>query len=428
MSTGFATTLQPLHERLAVGRAPGWLSCGLLFSLFVVPSYDFRAGADESFGMDPQLLVRLAVCFACGVYGLQYWRSAYPFTFQFPGAWAILFCLWSAMTVVAAESPTYAATACVVLVCVTLFVPAVLAQLDKRQILLTLFAATLSYVILAWSLYYLVPSIGRSAYLVGNDTEYRVGGDAQQLGFQGLWLIVATLALVNRKTFRASRATVPILIGLLTIVSAQSRTSLAATLLILGYAVFVMAPRQRVLALALTGVLLCALGIFALASGLIGFRSDQILSTASRTGTQEEIFNITGRTEFWPFVLDRIADSPVWGYGYGSSRHALFEFDGNSFSRGELHHAHNVLLNTLLTTGAVGGLLLLAMALSLVDGALRFRELFPTLVLLAIAVTGLTESMLYGPMPRIHTIVWLLALYWHQSETVRPVSSVAHDE
>ena len=164
MSSAAVRLIQPFHEKVAPARAPAWLSCSLLFLLLIVPSYDFRPPSEESFGIDLQLLVRLGLCGACGLYGLLYLRANYSYLLQFPGAWALVFCLWAAATIPAAESPTYAATAWVVLCCVALFVPAVLAQLDQPQILLSIFASTLTFIVMAWSFSYRVPSIGRSAY------------------------------------------------------------------------------------------------------------------------------------------------------------------------------------------------------------------------------------------------------------------------
>src|SRR5262245_1483716 len=133
MSSVVIRLTQPLHERVLPSRAPAWLSCSLFFLLLIVPSYDFRPTSEEVFGLDFQLLLRLALCGACGLYGLMYWRRSYEFLLNFPGAWALVFCVWAAATIPAAESPTYAATAWIVLCCVTLFVPALLAQLDERQ-------------------------------------------------------------------------------------------------------------------------------------------------------------------------------------------------------------------------------------------------------------------------------------------------------
>jgi O-antigen ligase len=392
--------------------------------LLIVPSYDFRPPSEEEFGVDFQLLVRLALCGACGLYGLAYWRRSYAYLLNFPGAWAIVFCLWSAATIPVAESPTYAAAAWIALCCVTLFAPALLAQINERQILLTIFSATLTFIVIAWSLYYLVPSIGRSAYMVGGQIEYRVGGDAQQLGFQGVWLIATTLALAHLKVFRISHALVPITVGLTTIAFAQSRTSFITSLGIIGLTYLMKAPKTRVLTFALTGGMLITLLLFSFACGLFTFRGTDMLTAASRSGTQEEIYNVTGRTEFWPFVLKQVGKSPLWGHGFGSSRQALYEFNGHSYHMGELHHAHNTLLNVMLTTGFVGMMIVVAMFLGLFDSVFRYRQLFPTLVLTVVTIAGLTESLLFGPMPRTHTVLWLLALYWQQRYAMLPAKGM----
>jgi exopolysaccharide production protein ExoQ len=417
MSTATLRFAQPLHEKIALTRAPAWLSCLLLSAILIVPSYDFRPEADETFGLDVQLMIRLAICGACGLYGLTFWRSASSYLLNFPGAWTLLFCAWALATIPASPSPAYAAVACITLVCVTLFAPALLAQVDKRLIIKTIFASSLAFIAMAWALYYLVPSIGRSAYEAGGAIEYRVGGDAQQLGFQGLWLIAMSLVMVSARMMHWTISLVPIGIGLVTIASAQSRTSLIAAVAAIGLAILLKAPRQRVLALSMLALGVGSLGVFVLASGMFSVRGADLLTSASRSGSQEEIYNVTGRTEFWPFVLKQISKSPLWGYGFGSARYALYDFNGHSYTMGTLHHAHNIFLNTTLTTGLIGAALLLAMHLSLFDGVLRNRRLFPALVLVAIVITGLTESPILGPMPRTHTVLWLLALYWNQSDS-----------
>jgi O-antigen ligase len=419
MSSAVSLALQPLHERVSIAKAPAWLGCSLLFLLLIVPSYDFRPAADETFGLDIQLLVRLGLCFACGCYGLLYWRASYSYLLNFPGAWAIVFCAWAVATVPLAKSPAYAATAWVVLCCVVAFVPAVLAQLTKEQILRTICAATFAFIMMAWSLYYLVPSIGRSAYLADGELAYRVGGDAQQLGFAGVWLIAASLALVASGSLRWNYSLAPIGVALATIIAAQSRTSLIASLGIIGLALMLTAPRGRLLELTLTGAFLISAAVIALGSGIVSLRGTELVTAASRSGSQEELYNVTGRTEFWPFVLKQIGESPLWGHGYGCSRHALYEFNGHSYALGELHHAHNTFLNVTLTTGIAGALILAAMYLSLFDSVLRYRQVFPALALAVMVVAGLTESLLFGPMPRTHTILWLLALYWQQSDATQ---------
>ncbi|MEM9352744.1 MAG: O-antigen ligase family protein [Planctomycetota bacterium] len=417
MSTAAAHTGLQGMGVFSFARAPHWLSCSLLAALVIVPTYDFRPDAGEKFGLDTQLLVRLAVCGVCGLYGLCYWRSTASFLTLFPGAWMLLLIGWAAATLPLAVQPAYAAAACGVLACAFFFVPAVLVQLGRRTVLRTLLAAITSYIGLAWTLYFLFPSIGRSPYLVDGVIEYRVGGDAQQLGLQAVWLICVALTLSSRKELSRSATGGFVLFGLLTIAFAQSRTSLLAALAVGVVWLCLRRGRRTAVAAALTGGAVLAAGLFAYGAGLFEVRRAAVLTSVSRTGTEAEIFNITGRATFWPYVLECIAESPVTGYGYGSARHALVDFDRAGIRAAELSHAHNMLLNTALTTGLVGAAIYAAMLLGLFDSVLRYRELFPVLVLVVILLFGLTESPLFGPMPRAQTVIWLFALFWRQSAT-----------
>lgn len=401
--------------QFSLARAPVWFSSALLATLMIVPTYDFRPAADANFGLDPQLFLRLGICMVCGLYGITYWRASYSFLLSFPGAWVLILCGWATLTIPVAESPAYAAASSLVLWCVALFVPAVLAQLGKRRVLLTLFASLAVFLVLACVLYVLVPSIGRSAYLVDGEIQYRVGKDAQQLGLQSVWLIVVSLVLGMRRELRPALVAAAIGVAIVTIGLAQSRTSLVAAVVVLAFAFLTRARRQHILAGWLLAVAIGSAVLWGYACGLFTIHGTEVLSSISRTGTQEEIFNVTGRTEFWPYVLQKIGESPLWGHGYGCARQALYGFNGEGYSYGELHHAHNTILNTALTTGFVGVMIFCAMLLSLFDGLLRKRELFPSIAFLAVAVCGLTESLLFGPMPRSHTVLWIFALYWHQS-------------
>ena len=411
---------QSLPGQSELVRAPVWLSSILLAGLVIVPTYDFRPTAVANFGLDSQLFLRLGICMVCGLYGLTYWRACFPFLLSFPGAWALVFCFWASLTIPAAESPIYSASACFVLWCVVLFVPAVLVQLGKQRVLQTLCVSLTMFLALAYTFYFFVPSIGRSAYLVDGEIQYRVGGDAQQLGLQAFWLIAVSLVMAVRGELRPLLAAATIGVALVTIGFAQSRTSLIAAATVLAFAFLAKAPRQHVLAGCLLAAAIGSAALWGYASGLFTVHGTEVLSSISRTGTREEILKLTGRMEFWPYVLRQIGESPLWGHGYGCSRQALYGFNGGSYGYGELHHAHNTILNTALTTGIIGVVIVLAMLIGLFDGLLRRRELFPSVALLAVAVCGLTETLLFGPMPRSHTVLWLFALYWHQSGLSNP--------
>jgi O-antigen ligase len=129
------------------------------------------------------------------------------------------------------------------------------------------------------------------------------------------------------------------------------------------------------------------------------------------------IMSVTGRTEVWSYAIQRIFDdlhSVVFGHGYGVSKFVLNE--NNWTASFFTYHAHNTLLEALLSTGLAGTvplLLLLAYSLSWHVRFSRLRESFSLdFMLRAISVVTLilssqfTESDLVNKIGPI-TIVFL---------------------
>ena len=66
----------------------------------------------------------------------------------------------------------------------------------------------------------------------------------------------------------------------------------------------------------------------------------------------------SGRTLIWPYVIDKIGESPVIGYGrLAMKRTGLTEFLGQEFGESEAFpHPHNMYLETLLDNGIIGSI------------------------------------------------------------------------
>ena len=172
--------------------------------------------------------------------------------------------------------------------------------------------------------------------------------------------------------------------------------------------------RQRLLALA-AALLLAACGLFALGTGALSVDAERLAQSVSRSGEAEEIQNFTGRDVIWAEAWDRVCDWPVMGCGYGCSRFAL---ESEKLDPSP-HHAHNLLLNITLCTGFVGALLFLAMMAHLLVGEIARPSVVPAIALVLVALTGISEPLLFGPMPRSHTVIFLIALFWGQIDRGR---------
>jgi O-antigen ligase len=69
------------------------------------------------------------------------------------------------------------------------------------------------------------------------------------------------------------------------------------------------------------------------------------------------------RVKLWPYVADRVAEAPLAGHGFGRG---ILRLDlEHSLNDETLWHAHNVALNALVETGAVGLAALVALTLAL---------------------------------------------------------------
>jgi O-antigen ligase len=122
--------------------------------------------------------------------------------------------------------------------------------------------------------------------------------------------------------------------------------------------------------------------------------SDSVTGALGRSST------LTGRTEIWSLVASFIAERPIAGYGYsgfwlGASQESI---EVNRAMRGLVMYSHNGYLEMLLTLGAIGFLLTLAVlgigmkrALSFSEQRQAGTELWPLAFLLYFILHNLGE-------------------------------------
>ncbi len=393
------------------------VASGLLIMAVNVSTFNLSPEVEgEQFGASLQLMIRLAMCLVLGLYGLQHFDRVRPQLLEFPGAWATIFGGWSLLTVPLGLAPLYGLVAAVSTWCIILFAPAVLQHLGQRRTLESLLSGLLLYVGVNWVLYFVGGPLGRSEFAMPNgDIIYRFGNDAQQLGLQIAWALgfLLLLTLAGARPWR--RFLLPSLFLLATLPLTQSRTGMLGSAATLGVVIWEYCDgRQRALSIT-AGLLLAAGGLFALGTGAFSVDAERLAQSISRSGEAEEIQNFTGRDVIWAEAWERICDWPVMGCGYGCSRFAL---DSEKLNPAP-HHAHNLLLNITLCTGFVGALLFVAMLAHLLCSEIARPTVVPAIALVLVALTGISEPLLFGPMPRSHTVIFLIALFWGQIDRTR---------
>jgi len=180
----------------------------------------------------------------------------------------------------------------------------------------------------------------------------------------------------------------------------NSRTSIGMVF-VLGAAAILLRWRRLYL-------LIFALSVGMLAAVLILPVEDGVLRLMSRSGDIEEVTSMTGRASIWSAV-PRLIEGRSWtGFGYASSVFVLPQHEQEVGFR--TSHAHNIILQLLLTTGWIGvGLF----CLSIVFVGLRAAYLADrtALILLAyVLLNGITESSAFGTVANICSLAFAFAV------------------
>ena len=389
------------------------MGAGLLATALFVNEAVFRVIDVEQFTFDWQVGLRLAVCMACGLYGLWQLPQTQGDFRRAPGIWVVLFGVWALMTAPLALQPAHALGATAALGCMILFVPAVLRRLAGRQVLLLILGTLLAFVAASWATYFAVPQLGRTQFVTPDlQVQYRLGGlaHANALG-RVTALLIVVLLVAGLERCASWRTVLPLLgLAIVTLVATDSRTAMIAAVATAVLLVLRRLPAGWVLFAVLTMAILALLAGLAVSFGLVEADLDTLLAGASRAGTAEGIYTLTGRTHVWAFVVEKIRESPLAGYGYGCTRFVLTG-DGDL----AVYHAHNQLLNILLGGGLVGGLLVAAMLLTQLGAWAVRPQMLPDAILILVIVGGLADNMVFTPVPDACTMVWLIALFWRQT-------------
>lgn len=382
----------------------------LIGAVFLLQS-NFRPGTGAEVSLDWQIAMRLGIAGLCGFYGLLNLGAASATLFRFPLLWMVLFAAWNIVSLPFAINHLHAFTSTACLLCLVLFVPAAVAKLGRKQVLLIVTYTLLAYLVGSWFYYYAFPSIGRDVYLTDPEVGNRLGGLGHPNSTGNFAALAILLLVVMGREGWASWLYLsgPILFSTVTLWATDCRTAVIA---LFGGLLAVLLQRGLLLISLIGGVFACAvLGAFALG---LEVNPEALATGAARTGDPDEIYELNGRTELWGLVLQRTQGAPLVGYGYGCQRFVI-ETLGLEWVQ---YHAHNLLLQTVLGTGWIGGVLLVGMFASLAFERMRGPAAFPDGIFAFMFISGIAHCVMFTPIPDSNTTLWILALMWRQSSGV----------
>jgi len=381
------------------------LGAALMAAVVLVNQSSFRVRPPDELSADWQVMLRVGICGLCGLYGLMLLSRTIDSCFRPSALLVLMFAGWAALSVFFARDLRYSAVAVASLLCMVLFAPAILDQLGARGIGLVAIASITLLLIGCWWTFYLQPELGREPYELADPADVgRLAGLMHPNGTGSMAALLAALLLVALVSgWLRWWMVLPLLVfAAATIWQSGSKTSLVSALFAAMLIVMHRLPRPVTV---LAGGFGATAAVILLAA--IAADPDSLLRTISRTNDPEEIYSFTGRVELWKYTLHQTGASPVFGHGFACSR--FVNEGGPDWAAGS--HAHNLLLNTMVETGVVGGMLLVGMFLAQLVRAYHGLHLLPVLVTALVLVEGVTGTAVFTTVPNTHTMLWIAALF-----------------
>jgi O-antigen ligase len=155
------------------------------------------------------------------------------------------------------------------------------------------------------------------------------------------------------------------------------------------------------------GLFVISVGLLLFAA-LIPFGQDFLLKAVSRSGDVGEVTSFTGRTDIWYAVLKLVELQPLTGYGYASSVFVLPQYANEiGFTTS---HAHNVMLQLLLTTGWIGVLLFTLSVAGVALRAVVYRDRIAFGMMAFVLLNGITESSGFTTLANICSLAFGIAV------------------
>ena len=400
------------------GSAPAMIA--FLFVLVFVNDGLFRVRAPGDLEMDWQTVMKFALWAGAAAIGIgqigRSWRL-----FCRPSVALIL--TWLGIALLSSfysASAVYSFSTAFGMAAMLLLAAGTSVTLTEKQALLTVALSLCVFALAGWVVYFAVPELGRSPFITadGSIVERICGlaGQANALGGALAVLLAASFLLWFRGHCGLLTVAPMAAIGMFTLLAADSRTALLAFLI--GAAAIV-ARRSlwrfgaSLLAASVGAMLIAAVPLRTL-FGMIG--------GMSRSGDPSEMLTLTGRTEIWAFVWDKIQLQPWFGYGYNASKFILPLFLG--LPGLTVDEAHNTWLQNLLGTGIVGTAPLVALVIVQLVLYVRSPNSFRDMLLFIMLVWGITVAGPYGSTPTVMTLLVFMS-HMAPARPARPLHLIA---
>ncbi len=378
----------------------------LMHAVFRIRDY-----ADKD--VDFQVIIKIALWITVASVALIHARKWIGLVLQPVNLPAILFLFWLLATATISPNPTYTFVSAFTVLASVLFCAYIFSVFDAVVVFTTIQVATVLFCIISIIVYFAIPEFGHYVYWVNQErfVSPRLSGIA---GSANNMALVAAFGLVLpgiylREFHQINRLLVPLSVIFCgaALVMTNSRTPLAMTVIIL-FATYLLNARRLYAA-----IFLVSIGAL-LFLAVLPFGQEFLLKSVSRSGDVGEVTSMTGRSAIWYGVLKLVELQPLTGYGYASSVFILPQHVNEiGFTTS---HAHNMMLQLLLTTGWIGVILFTLTVIGIIARASLHRDHVTFCMIAFVLLNGITESSGFTTLANICTLALAIAITYPSME------------
>lgn len=392
------------------GARGGGALAAMAFLVVLVSDWTFRAGSVDR-GLDVQSAIKFMV-WAAGLV-LLIWRMPLVVRLgsHWPSAALLAFGVWATFTATYSVSPTYTAAAGLAFLGIWVLATTLAVSTSVKLGLVAITGALLAGMAISLLLYVAVPERVMAPTEAG--TLFRLAGiygSPNTIGRAAALALLTSLMLCYHLPRRQAVLLMAISIALSAACLYLSGSRASSLALVLGAAVVLLQKRPLLASLFVVATVCGALVLYFLPELRL-----ELAALISRSGRISEVTTFSGRAHIWDFVIDKISDAPLIGYGFGSTRETIPEGFFTMWGW-TTTSAHNLWLQVWVTTGLVGLVLVVTGQLAwLREFILQPNPVRDGLVVFVLVI-GIFEAGPMGPSVNLLTMVmvWAMALGFKQ--------------
>ena len=404
----------------AAAQRKRWATATLFSIVIIGLTLNFRNREPGDIGPDWQNGLKAFTWIALTGLGLIRWRELFAIIRQPVPALLLAHACIALASALWSPVPLYTAASAIGLFAYLSLAGLLAIDLDTNQTLKILLWSLFAFLILGVigaiitpDLTWLSPSVEESSYRLQG-----FAGHPNNLGhYAGLFLIAAFVCfdtkLISRQAFVSL-----ILFAAFILFETGSRTICIALLLTLIAISLRQSRYGGRLILGATAVATLILGAIALGGVPDSF---EILKQFSRTGSNSELLTLTGRTDLWSIALEKIAERPLFGWGFNGTEEMMTASVSHSFY-GSSVNVHNMYLQLVMSLGLIG-----AAPMSAILGILMYRfvtcpDRTRDAFILTCLINGMAEAEIFAtPALSLLLTFWLVT----RDSTHRPMELAA---